>query len=420
MVTELAERVQRQRYFAIVDEVDNILIDEARTPLIISGQAEESGDLYYTFARLVAAAEGAPGGRRGGRRLLHRPQGARGLAHRRGHREDREAARRARHLRRQRRSAAGAPFRAGAPGARAVQARPRLHRQGRRDRHRRRVHRPPDARPSLVRGPPPGGRGQGGPARPARVGDPGHDHLPELLPALRQAGGHDRYGHDRAGGVLQDLRPRGGGHPDPPADGPRGRGGPRLPQRERQVQRAHRRRSSRCPRPGRPVLVGTVSVEKSEVLSEMLKRRGVKHEVLNAKFHEKEAPIVAQAGRAGRRDHRHQHGRPRHGHQARRRRQRPGLGGAPPAGHQPGRGGARRLRGGARARRKAETAGRARAGGRGGRPAHHRHRAPRRSPHRQPASRPRRPPGRPGFVALLPVPRGHAHEALRVGPGDRR
>jgi preprotein translocase subunit SecA len=53
MVTELAERVQRERYFGIVDEVDNILIDEARTPLIISGQAEESGDLYYTFARLV-------------------------------------------------------------------------------------------------------------------------------------------------------------------------------------------------------------------------------------------------------------------------------------------------------------------------------------------------------------------------------
>ncbi|HJP89659.1 MAG TPA: preprotein translocase subunit SecA [Candidatus Limnocylindrales bacterium] len=53
MVTELHERVQRERYFGIVDEVDNILIDEARTPLIISGQAEESGDLYYTFARLV-------------------------------------------------------------------------------------------------------------------------------------------------------------------------------------------------------------------------------------------------------------------------------------------------------------------------------------------------------------------------------
>src|SRR5215210_8819154 len=53
MVTELDQRVQRERFFGIVDEVDNILIDEARTPLIISGQAEESGDLYYTFARLV-------------------------------------------------------------------------------------------------------------------------------------------------------------------------------------------------------------------------------------------------------------------------------------------------------------------------------------------------------------------------------
>src|SRR5512135_2103915 len=53
MVQELPQRVQRERYFAIVDEVDNILIDEARTPLIISGQAEESEDLYYQFARLV-------------------------------------------------------------------------------------------------------------------------------------------------------------------------------------------------------------------------------------------------------------------------------------------------------------------------------------------------------------------------------
>jgi preprotein translocase subunit SecA len=53
MVTELDQRVQRERYFGIVDEVDNILIDEARTPLIISGQAEESADLYFTLARLV-------------------------------------------------------------------------------------------------------------------------------------------------------------------------------------------------------------------------------------------------------------------------------------------------------------------------------------------------------------------------------
>ncbi len=48
-----------------------------------------------------------------------------------------------------------------------------------------------------------------------------------------------------------------------------------------------------------PVLVGTTSIEKSELLSEILKRKGVRHVVLNAKFHEKEAEIVAQAGRLG-------------------------------------------------------------------------------------------------------------------------
>ncbi|MGB9780555.1 preprotein translocase subunit SecA [Caldanaerobacter sp.] len=50
---------------------------------------------------------------------------------------------------------------------------------------------------------------------------------------------------------------------------------------------------------GQPVLVGTVSIEKSEKLSEMLKKRGIPHQVLNAKYHEKEAEIIAQAGRKG-------------------------------------------------------------------------------------------------------------------------
>ena len=50
---------------------------------------------------------------------------------------------------------------------------------------------------------------------------------------------------------------------------------------------------------GQPVLVGTTSVEKSERLSELLKKKGIKHVVLNAKYHEKEAEIVAQAGRKG-------------------------------------------------------------------------------------------------------------------------
>lgn len=50
---------------------------------------------------------------------------------------------------------------------------------------------------------------------------------------------------------------------------------------------------------GQPVLVGTISIEKSEELSKLLKKTGIKHEVLNAKFHDKEAEIVAQAGRLG-------------------------------------------------------------------------------------------------------------------------
>ena len=50
---------------------------------------------------------------------------------------------------------------------------------------------------------------------------------------------------------------------------------------------------------GQPVLVGTISIEKSELLSGLLKRKGIKHAVLNAKYHEREAEIVAQAGRSG-------------------------------------------------------------------------------------------------------------------------
>ena len=54
-----------------------------------------------------------------------------------------------------------------------------------------------------------------------------------------------------------------------------------------------------CHQRGQPVLVGTVSIEKSETVSAMLKRKGVPHVVLNAKYHEREAAIVAQAGRKG-------------------------------------------------------------------------------------------------------------------------
>ncbi|NSW90565.1 MAG: preprotein translocase subunit SecA [Firmicutes bacterium] len=54
-----------------------------------------------------------------------------------------------------------------------------------------------------------------------------------------------------------------------------------------------------CHKRGQPVLIGTISIEKSELLSEMLRKRGISHNVLNAKHHEREAEIVAQAGKLG-------------------------------------------------------------------------------------------------------------------------
>src|SRR5256885_12309821 len=60
MAVSLEEVVQRGHPFGIVDEVDNILIDEARTPLIISGAPEEAADLYQQFARLAPELEGVP------------------------------------------------------------------------------------------------------------------------------------------------------------------------------------------------------------------------------------------------------------------------------------------------------------------------------------------------------------------------
>ncbi len=72
-----------------------------------------------------------------------------------------------------------------------------------------------------------------------------------------------------------------------------------IPNGERQKERIEKSRIRNLQRRGRPILVGTVSIEKSERLSEMLTRRGVKHQVLNAKHHQREAEIIAQAGRKG-------------------------------------------------------------------------------------------------------------------------
>jgi preprotein translocase subunit SecA len=63
--------------------------------------------------------------------------------------------------------------------------------------------------------------------------------------------------------------------------------------------RAIVRQIEECHEKGQPVLVGTVSIEKSELISKMLQKKGIQHNVLNAKYHEKEAEIIAQAGKLG-------------------------------------------------------------------------------------------------------------------------
>ena len=258
--------------YAIVDEVDSILIDEARTPLIISGQADDNVDLYYRLNELAPKLVAPGGGERAGR-LLGRREGAPGAAVR-GRATStprqilptagllaggREPLRRAQHR-------ADAPPVRGAARARAVPPRPALRRAERRGDHRRRVHRPPDVRPALVRRPAPGGRGEGRRADPAREPDARLDHVPELLPHVRQARRHDRHGRHRGVRVPADLPPRDGGDPDAPC---------RWCARTRTTWCSARSQEKvdaiiadikDCHERGQPVLVGTTSIENSEML----------------------------------------------------------------------------------------------------------------------------------------------------------
>ncbi|GIU86895.1 MAG: hypothetical protein KatS3mg009_1410 [Acidimicrobiia bacterium] len=164
---------------------------------------------------------------------------------------------------------------------------------------------------------------------------------------------------------------------------------------------------------GQPVLVGTISVEKSERLSRELQKRGIPHEVLNAKQHEREAEIIAQAGKlgavtvatnmAGRGVDILLGGNPEG--LARRECVREGL----VVGTAGVRGALRRAAP-ALSRRVPRRGGE---GARARRPLRARDRAPRVPPHRQPAPRPFRAPGRPRREPLLPVARGRPHAVVR-------
>ncbi len=180
------------------------------------------------------------------------------------------------------------------------------------------------AGPTVVRRPPPGGRGQGEGQDPVREPDPGDHHPAELLPHVREARGHDRHRRDRGRRVRQDLRSRRVGDPDQPATWsvstiPTSSIAPRRRSTRRCIEEIVEMPRQGTAGAGRHRLDREVRA----LSSKLLQRRKVQHVVLNAKYHEREADIVAQAGRLGRGDHRHQHGRPRHRHRARRQPRRP-------------------------------------------------------------------------------------------------
>ncbi len=296
MVTELESRVQRERFFGIVDEVDNILIDEARTPLIISGQAEESADLYFTFARLVPRLQGRPeGDEEGGdyfvdlkdKAVSPTEEGVDKIERLLGIDNMYDAdPRLARHFEQ-------------ALKAHALYKRDRDYivkdgeivivdeftgRQMPGRRWSEGLHQAIEAKEGL--------RVQRESVTMATITFQNYFRLYDKLAgmtgtAMTEAEElHKIYNLEVV--AIPTHRPM---------------------VREDHADLVFRNEASKfkavideiveMQEEGRPVLVGTISVEKSEVLGRMLKQRGIKHEVLNAKFHEQEAPIVAQAGRAG-------------------------------------------------------------------------------------------------------------------------
>ena len=296
MVDDLAGRVQRERSFAIVDEVDNILIDEARTPLIISGQAEESADLYFTFARLVPRLKERPElAEEGGdffvdlkdKAVSPTEEGIDKIEQLLGIDNLYDAdPRLARHF-------------DSALKAHALYKRDRDYIvedgeiiivdefTGRKMPGRRwseGLHQAIEAKEGL--------RVQRESRTLATITFQNYFRLYDKLAgmtgtAMTEAEEfHKIYNLEVV--AIPTHRPMiRDDYPDLVFKNEAGKFNALIDEIDEMTEA------------GRPVLVGTVSVEKSEVLSTLLKRRGIRHETLNAKFHEREAGVIAQAGRSG-------------------------------------------------------------------------------------------------------------------------
>jgi len=289
LVTDLAARVQRGHYYAIVDEVDNILIDEARTPLIISGNAEESADKYLQFARLVPRLRAEEDYiidekfrqvaiTEAGTDKMERLLGIDNLF-------DNDFSM-ARHLEQ-------------ALKAEALYRRDRDYvvkdgeviivddftgrlMPGRRWSEG--LHQAVEAKEGV--------KVQSESRTLATITFQNYFRMYHKLAGMTGTAETEAEEFSKIYGLEVVAIPT--NKPmirDDFADlvfaSQKGKWGAVIDE----IIEEHEK--------GRPVLVGTISVEVSEMLGEMLKRRGVKHHVLNAKFHEKEAEIIAQAGRSG-------------------------------------------------------------------------------------------------------------------------
>ena len=299
--------VQRGHPYAIVDEVDSILIDEARTPLIISGEPTTAAKTYYDFARVVARPAAASSRRARRSRTPSSPheydylfdEKHKTVSPTESGIEKVERALKIENLY-DPRNVQLVNHLIQALKAEALYKRDvdyvvedgevkivdeftgRIM-EGRRWSEG--LHQAVEAKEGV--------------ADPGGAPDARHDHAPELLPPLREARRHDRHREDRGEGVRRDLRPRGRPDPDQRRGRARRQERPDLQDDRGEVRTPSSPTSRSATTKGQPVLVGTIAVETSEYLSELLKRQGVPHNVLNAKEHAREAEIIKDAGEVG-------------------------------------------------------------------------------------------------------------------------
>ncbi len=291
MVTTMEHRVQRKHHYAIVDEVDSILIDEARTPLIISGAAEDSGPRYATFARIAQMLEpdvdytvdekartvaiNEPGIEKIERRInvenLYDEENIELMHHA-------QAALKAKALFKRDRDYIVTP------DGQVIIVDEFTGRLMHGRRYSDGIHQAIEAKEGV--------KVQEEHRTMATVTFQNYFRMYEKLAGMTGTAKTEEdefrsiYGLDVVE-IPTDKPMIRVDHPDA------------VFKTQKAKYAAIVDEIEACYKRGQPVLVGTVSIEKNEMLSEMLKRRGIKHQVLNAKYHEKEAEIIKLAGQKG-------------------------------------------------------------------------------------------------------------------------